>query len=148
MNIIHPDAIPYRCIRTDHDLKFNSLLNWMKCGEHTDLSDDKYIIQLVSQPNFDQNNKSIRYFKKDENTFIEVFTIDDYKKANSYKNFKTNKGVGHSNGMFYELNLYTNILEYSNHHTSTTNGLNYERNSSQDGSSIETKGTHWKYNNK
>ena len=47
--------------------------------------------------------------------------------------------------MFYELNLYSKKIQYSNHHTSTINGLNFKRDSSHDNDEVLTKGPHWKY---
>lgn len=144
MTIIHPNAIQYRSIRTDNDNKFNSFIIWSQTDNLDDISDDNYVIQLVYHPNFEAYNKTIKYYKRETNTFIEVDDIDGYKKANSYKNLKTNRNEGHSKGMFYELNLYTNSINYSNHHTSRVNGSNYLRDSTHDKELVKTKGTHWK----
>ena len=145
MSLIHEQAQPYRNIRTDKEEYFNQFLQWTKTSQHNNSISDEYIIQLVSHPNFEPNNKEVRYFKKENNLFEETELTQEYKKANSFKNFKTNKGIGNPKGMFYELNLYSKKIQYSNHHTSTVNGLNFERDSSHDNEQVNTKGTHWKY---
>ena len=152
MSIIHPQAKQYRSIRTDNDNKFDSFIEWAQTNSPVDnpvdnpvdSPDDNYVIQLVYHPNFGACNKTIKFFKKELNIFVEVNDIDGYKRANSYKNIKTNRNEGHDKGMFYELNLYTKSTNYSNHHTSRVNGSNYLRDSTHDKESVETKGTHWK----
>lgn len=67
-----------------------------------------------------------------------------YRMANSYKNYKTDKGVGHANGLFYEFTLY---LASSNsnggHDTRIVIGSQYMRDDSHDGLSVLTRGSHF-----
>ncbi len=144
-SLIHQNAKLYKSTYTDHENKFNNFIKWAKNGNHDDTSNNNYVIQFVKHPNFQPNNKEIKYFMKQEDQFIICDNISDYKKANSYKNLKTSSGEGHSKGLFYELNLYLNDDSKSNHHTSTTSGLSYDRDNSHDGNIIQTKGQHWKY---
>tara|TARA_Y100000996_G_scaffold412857_1_gene399887 strand:- start:2107 stop:2541 length:435 start_codon:yes stop_codon:yes gene_type:complete len=144
MNIINQQAVPYKNIRTDKEEYFNQFFEWDKNGFHQNNIEDDYIIQLVECPNF-EHKKKIQYYKKTDDKFVEVEEKDilNYKKANSFKNLKTNKNVGHPKGLFYELNLYSNVINYSNHHTSTISGNRFTRDSSHDINSVVTKGIHW-----
>ena len=143
MNLLHQNAKPYNDIITDYEEEFNAFLEWEKT-KITKKSNETYIIQFVKHPNFEQENKEITYFKKDGNSFKVCNDTNGYKKANSFKNFKTNKGEDHKKGLFYELNLYLDNKEISYHHTSTIHGSIFLRDASHDGEMVQTKGKHWK----
>ena len=64
-----------------------------------------------------------------------------YKRANSFKNYKSSGG--HPKGLFYEVNLYT-FDGASHHHTSCVSGSIYSRKSEHDQSHGKTKGRHWR----
>ena len=141
--MLHDNAIPYGNIITDKESYFTQFIDWQKNGNHKNQIVEDYVIQFICHPNFEAHNKTINYYKKIDNRFEEITDIANYKKSNSYKNYKTNKGIGHMKGLFYELNLYSNIQNCSNHHTSTINGRKFERDSSHDGDFVSTKGSHW-----
>ena len=144
--MFNQNIIPYRPIRTDKDPYFQEFLEFGKNDIHHNLVKEKdYVIQLVESPNF-SDDKTIKYFKKVDNKFEEIsekLILENYKKANSYKNFKTNRGVGHPKGLFYEFNLYTRQQKYSPHHISTVKGNSFHRDNSHDSEHIENKGPHW-----
>ena len=145
--LLHPHARAYRNIRTDKELYFDQFLEWDKNGFHRSLIDEDYIIQLTTHPNFEAESKLVQYFQKHGDHFQNVTEsdaiINGYRQANSFKNFKTEKGVGHSKGLYYELNLYSASIRYSNHHTSSTTGSTFVRDSSHDINQVQTKGPHW-----
>lgn len=128
-NIIHEEAIPYKNKLTCNENFFKEFFYWATKNTHPEIiSESKKnntkleeemlemiegleylnysIIQLVKYHNFEPNKKEINYYKKNGSEFKEVFNISKYRKANSYKNYKTKKNIGHINGLFYELNLY------------------------------------------
>ena len=131
----------YRNRRTDHESKFDAFLQWNQTGV-TSLAPGDYIIQFVGHPNFAQHMKQIAYFERKKDSFETIPSPGSFRKANSFKNYNTDKGVGHDKGYFLELNLY--IPDGSSaHHMSTMHGSRYERDSSHDGPSVSTKGAHW-----
>ena len=103
---IHPNAMPYRPRKTDNEDCFDSFLAWAKAAPLKPVF-KSFAIQMVCHPNFQASQKEISWFTcEPDGTFM--FTGDTPKeivRANSFKNFKTAKGTGHPNGIFYEVNL-------------------------------------------
>ena len=139
-----PSASPYRNCRTDHEDKFDHIITKFSGNDMSAYTGDPFLIQVVHFPNF-SSEKSFEIWKcSNDGTLSKVDAIgDEWRKGNSYKNYKTRAGCGHAKGIFYELNLYLHSQNRSNHHTSTLGGATFTRDTSHDGASIETKGPHW-----
>lgn len=142
--MIHPRAAPYRDIRTDHEPKFRSFLDWCR-RLPTRTCAERFAVQVVSHPNFDPRRKDVAWFVGDSDGFQRVGgPPEGFLRANTFKNLKTESGVGHAKGMFYELNLYLERhAPPSAHHDSLATGNAFERDASVDGPSVGTKGARW-----
>ncbi|KAM0260043.1 hypothetical protein ACHAQJ_002967 [Trichoderma viride] len=107
-----PSIKPYRPRRLDHEEKFDRFMQWAKFASSNPsegyllITDSQYAVQLVKQVNFG-SQESIRYFIPASNgiEYVEITESNlleaNFKKLNSYKNFKC--GV---HNRFFEVNLY------------------------------------------
>lgn len=133
------EFVPYKPRRTDHEDLFNSFKDFADgTGKIHSLNEDTRSIQIVKQKNFGPILEK-RYFVLPD--FEEVtesyFTEHNYKRLNSFKNYKCSK-----HNLFFELNAYTRSSTVkSNHHHSTTSGNVYSRDSELiDFESVPNKG--------
>ena len=137
MNLFHPNAAPYKKIHTDHESKFRDFMEWQKGSPIPNEPLSHYVIQFVKHPNFqqdDQTVKTVLWFEHEGNAFVlRNECPSGYKHGNCFKNFKTEKGQGHPNGFYYELNMYLPEGQCSNHHTCTRIEQDH----------VPTKGVHW-----
>lgn len=103
-----------------------------------------FVMQVKAHPN--QCNHGVHISWVDEKGWnTNEHQPQGARRANAWRNYRTSPGVGHSEGLFFELNLYTTDATYvSNHHMSQCEGNAYSRDTSHDGDTVSTKGTHWK----
>lgn len=104
--IIHQSAKIYnrRGMYSDYT---NQFIRWDNNESVTHLGD--YIIAVTVYPNFKSELRTTRWFKTfSVSSFIEVTNQCDYERTqnHSFCNVKTDPGIGHELGLFYELNVY------------------------------------------
>lgn len=125
-------AQPYNYIKTDHEDKFEHVVNYLKNCAADGYAED-FIVQVVFFPNFHAHLKTINYIHvTDADISVSGSLSEGYSKVNSFKNYRTNAGIGHTKGMFYELNLYMNKQTNTNRKSSTLTGNTYARDASHD----------------
>ena len=133
------EFVPYRPRRTDHEDLFNSFKDFASGnGEIHSLKEDTRSIQVIIQQNFGPILEKRYFVLPDFQEVKEDFFIEyDYKRLNSFKNYKCAK-----HNLFFELNAYTRSSSArSNHHQSTTSGNVYSRDSKIiDFESVSNKG--------
>lgn len=113
-------------------------------------------MQLIQYPQFRSGDDAARVVRTfhhaagaDGFTELDAATAErDFIKGNAFRNFTCHcAGCGEGNGFFYEQNLYVPIAERSawasGHHTSTTHGASFTRNTADDHGSVATRGPHW-----
>lgn len=127
---------------TDHQPKFDAFRDFLN-GNRPERVTGTFVIQFVHHPNFQEYSKTIEYYRYNDGSFDRSDNLPHgFRRANSYQNYRTPKGTGHANGIFYELNLYTSDGR-SAHHTSRVHGSQYARDASHDVNPGATKGKHW-----
>jgi hypothetical protein len=129
---------------TDHDSKFEAFQDYVLNGTKSPVR-NAFVIQFVCHPNFKAHLKTTTWYALNEGTGdfeVAVTLPQGYRRANSYKNFKTERGHGHENGLYYELNLYSQDGT-SRHHETRVKGINYVRDDAHDIHHGTTKGRHW-----
>lgn len=141
-------ATPYRPRRTDYEHAFDAFLAHAhrRADAASDAPTADTVIQFVVHPNFEPMAKAITWYAPHADGGFSALPDGcppGYARANSFKNFKTGRGVGHAKGLFFELNAYTRRGAPSAHHTSTVSGAQFDRDASHDGASVPTKGLHW-----
>lgn len=125
-------AHPYNYIKTDHEDKFEHVMNYLKNCAAEGYAED-FIVQVVFFPNFNAHLKKIEYVHvTNAGISVSASLSEGYSKVNSFKNYRTNPGIGHIKGMFYELNLYMNKSTNTNRKSSTLTGNTYVRDASHD----------------
>lgn len=138
--MIHPEAVPYREIVTDNESKFQAFRGWCR-RVPIRTCEERFAIQLVCHPNHDARSKRVDWFVGDIDGFQRVGGAPDgFLRANCFKNLRTDEGVGHRDGLFYELNLYLRRELHSPHHNSLVRGHVFERDCSHDGETVRTRG--------
>ena len=125
-------AQPYIFIKTDHEERFQCVVDYLKNGTVATSPVD-FIVQVVHFPNFNSHLKKIDHIHV-TNAGISIIgsLAEGYFKVNAFKNYRTSKGVGHAKGMFYELNLYMNEQVGPHRKPSTATGNAYTRDNSHD----------------
>lgn len=125
MDVIQ-QAKPYRNIRTDNEAKFNHVQSFLK-GDAASAQQDVFAVQIVHHPNFNAHLRDESWFVSDElGARLENTKPDGFQKENSFKNYRTDPGVGHLKGIFYEFNLY-NRSPTSSRRPSTAAGNQFLR---------------------
>ena len=125
MDVIQ-QAKPYRNIRTDNEAKFDDVWSFLK-GESPGPAQDCYAAQIVHHPNFNAHLREEKWFVSDmDGARLENTKPDGFQKENSFKNYRTDAGVGHPKGIFYEFNLYKQNPT-STRRPSTADGSLYPR---------------------
>ena len=119
-------AKPHRNIRTDNESKFNYVQSFLK-GDAAPVQQDVFAVQIVHHPNFNAHLRDESWFVSDEQgARLENTKPEGFRKENSFKNYRTDPGVGHLQGIFYEFNLY-NRSPASSRRPSTTSGNQFPR---------------------